>query len=175
MKRIQIIALFSLLISSAGYSQFYKDYDTDGDGKWNKDEFNSYYSEGFKDWDKNRNNKIEPTEFYRTLFDEADLNDDGYVEDTEWNDGINNLYGDYADTADFDRFNKDDDDKLDIKEWKEGFESTSWFKAYDKDGNGSLSNEELLEQLFSHFDENNNGFIDKDEYNDNEKFFSKWR
>lgn len=167
--------LFSLLISSVGYSQFYEDYDKDGNNKWSQGEFNDYYSEGFKDWDKNRNNKIEPKEFYRTLFDEADLNDDGYVEDTEWNDGINNLYGDYADTADFDHFNKDGDDKLDTKEWKDGFDSTGWFRAYDKDGNGSLSNEELLAGLFSHFDENNNGFIDKDEYNDNEKFFSKWR
>lgn len=175
MKRIKIITILGLLISSVGYSQFYEDYDKNDDDKWNQAEFNSYYSEGFKDWDKNRNDKIEASEFYRTLFDEADLDDDGYVEDTEWNDGINKLFGDYADTADFDRFDKDGDNKLDTKEWKEGFQNTGWFKSFDKDGNDNLSNQELVNGLFSHFDENNNGFIDKDEYNDNKKFFGKWR
>ncbi|AVR45776.1 hypothetical protein C7S20_11235 [Christiangramia fulva] len=163
-----------LLVISISYSQNFEKYDADGDGKWNSDEFTSYYKNGFNDWDTNRNNKIDEREFFETTFDQSDIDDDGYVKDTEWNDGINNSYGDYADTADFDRFDKDGDGKLDTQEWKQGFTDSGWFQNYDTDQNGYIDTKELNDGLFQAFDADGSGYLDEDEYNDHEDFFDNW-
>lgn len=63
--------------------------DSDGDSQLGEDEFAGFYQECgiYADWDANDDEFIDEEEFSDGLFDMYDDNDDGFVSDVEWDDG----------------------------------------------------------------------------------------
>lgn len=61
------------------------DWDTDRDTKVSKEEFDNNLNSAFKKWDSNSDNGLSKTEFYNYSFGIMDLNNDGFIAETEFN------------------------------------------------------------------------------------------
>lgn len=60
------------------------DWDSDRDSKISKDEFTNKLKMGFTEWDTNADNSLSKTEFNNYSFGLMDLNNDGYIAESEF-------------------------------------------------------------------------------------------
>lgn len=166
---------FLFLFSAAAFAQDFAMYDTNDDGMWDENEFNESFTEdNFDTWDSDVNGFIEDDEFYDSTFGVMDDNNNFGIDENEWNNGVNDMFADYADTDDFGTFDTDNDGIVDNDEWNVGFGDSNWFNDYDKDKSGSVDNEELNDGVFDDWDNNNDSLLDENEYADNSGFFETW-
>ena len=175
-KTVRNLAMLIALVSFAAceQGQDFTTYDEDNDGMWSEAEFNQGYEADFAGWDIDGDSYIDDEEFYETGFGSVDVNEDDMIDEEEWNEGFNNLYGDYANSDDFDLFDGDADGFLDKEEWNEGFSDSSWFDSYDNDGDGYVDTDELDEGIFNDWDLNDDGFLDEEEYNSSVTYNDNW-
>lgn len=77
----------------------YQKMDADKDGQISEDEFRAYYDEAgiFDTWDVNDDEWIDDEEFADGLWDYYDEDDDGFISDAEWENGI--MVDDYGDNG----------------------------------------------------------------------------
>ena len=91
MNSLSFFFVLFLLLSSAVYSQDFKDYDTNNDGKIDQSEFIHTYDLG--KWDSNHDGGISKQEFYHGLFNQIDRNaNDGFISPIEWAKTATKLY-----------------------------------------------------------------------------------
>lgn len=166
---------FLFLFSAVGFAQDFEMYDRNDDDMWDENEFNESFTEDkFDAWDSDEDDNIEDNEFYDSTFRFTDDDNNFGINETEWNDGVNDMFGDYAGVNEFGTFDTDDDGIIDNNEWGAGFGDTEWFDTYDADNDGFVDNDELNDGVFNDWDTDNDGFLDRNEYSDNSGFFETW-
>ena len=107
---------------------------------------------------------MDDREFYDTTYDRLDVNDDDYLDATEWDRGYNDLYGSYLGTNDVGQFDTDADGMLDNDEFYEGFRDTDYFNDYDANRDGIVDSDEMNEAVYTNWDANQDNYIDQDEF-----------
>lgn len=58
--------------------------DLDGDGYYDMEEYSKMYSKGYNDWDIDGSGQIDPNEFFDGTYNRLDLDGDGKLTDQEW-------------------------------------------------------------------------------------------
>lgn len=114
------------------------------------------------DWDTNQDAMVDQTEFGTAYadngwFGEADMDDDGYLSEDEFNTG---LYGSY---------DADDDSLFSEEEQQVGFSMTEDYGAWDSDADNALSEDEFGAGMtevgtFADWDADSDGLISEDEF-----------
>lgn len=143
----------------------FNEFDANNDDFWDVNEFNEANEDWFDEWDINDDGVFDDEEFYTTTMGNADLNNDKRISQDEWNEGYNNIYGDYAGENDFNAWDANNDNFIDDNEWNTGFGDSNWFSTYDGDADGTITDVEWNEGFFNDWDLNDDGMLDENEYN----------
>lgn len=139
-------------------------FDENDDGWWDNDEFNEATDEDFTSWDTDADGSLNQEEFYGVTFGNADLDNDEMISEEEWNQGLENNYGEFAEETDFDLFDEDEDGFLEMEEWNLGFDDSEWFNDYDADDDSLIDDDEWNDGFFDDWDFNDDDKIDEEEY-----------
>jgi len=98
-------------------------------------------------------------QFERRVFKKWDHDGDGRVTESEWQAGVELLWGrPQGKWADWDR---DGDTRLDFHEVKEGLETRGLYEQVDTNGDGVIDDKELAAWLFNVFDADRAGRIQR--------------
>ncbi|WP_373056834.1 hypothetical protein [Zunongwangia sp. H14] len=168
----KIVSILPLIFISIGCENNFSRYDHDNDSMWNGDEFKNAYTENFSNWDEDNDDLLDGREFFGSTFRYTDLNDDGKIDEDEWNQDNRNLYRNYAGEEDFNKFDANADGSIDEEEWTDGFLNSDWFDSYDIDRDGYMNPDELNEGIFEDWDSNGDGFLNEDEYEAGDAYFN---
>ncbi len=150
----------------------FEEFDKNMDEKWDNEEFKNFFESNFSEFDTDNDGNLDANEFYAINFRYVDKDNDKTVSPEEWNEGYNYLYGTYE--SDFDIFDADKDGILDTDEWNIGLADSEWFNDFDENDDGKISAEEWENGLFESWDDNQDGFIDNDEYTSQSVYFTSW-
>lgn len=102
-------------------------------------------------------------EFSGATFASLDANHDKKINADEWNNGYNSFEG-YAAKEDWEVFDKDDDDFLNMEEWGTAFGDGGWFDDYDANKDGFIDDDEWNDGFFDDWDFNDDDMLDAKEY-----------
>lgn len=176
MKRSALFFSFLIVLSSSFLScaTGFADYDRNDDSLWELDEFGAAYNEDWTTWDSDADGYLDDNEFYDTSYGWVDEDDDGLIDEKEWNNGYNNLYGDYGTVGDFGEYDLNDDDYLDENEWSAGWGDSDWFNDYDANDDELVDNNEWDEGIFDTWDDNDDGFWNDDEFDTFSTYYDTW-
>jgi len=98
-------------------------------------------------------------QFERRVFKKWDRNGDGRVTHSEWQAGVDLLWGrPQGEWPDWDR---DGDARLDFREVKEGLERRGLYEQVDTNGDGVIDDKELAAWLFNVFDADHDSRVDR--------------
>lgn len=158
------IFLMLFTFSSALYSQEYAEFDANGDGMVDQEEFQEVFRENFSNWDNNRDGILTDQEFYESAFDHVDINADGMLGSTEWDRGFSFVFGDFLGTSHNGQFDLNGDQKISKKEFFASIKFSDFFSFYDDNASGTVDLKEFNEGVFAHWDEDRNQYIEQKEY-----------
>lgn len=158
------LVILSILVSTAGFSQVFGDFDSNSDNVIDRDEFSGIYSANFSNWDADMNGDLDDREFYDNTFNRLDADMDGMLGDMEWNEGFDNVYGDYLGTRDMDQFDENGDRMISSEEYYSGFSQSDFYGSYDTNSDNSIDADEFNESVFGIWDENGDGSLDNSEF-----------
>lgn len=154
-------------------------WDIDGDGRWNKEEFERITSESrfYERWDLDKDGTYSEEELNTGIFTFYDLDGDGNLDEDEFTAFTSawNVEG----TDEFQEWDVNKDAFIDMDEYsgsiynagiydeweeesEEGVETTPGVKVTD--GSRIFGENEVEEGLFNVYDTDNNGYITKEEY-----------
>lgn len=156
--------------TTAGFA----DFDTDGDGNLDQDEFLTSFPNIFEDADADGDGSLSEEEFNQANFGNADADDDGLIDEDEWTAGVTGMFGGYVGEDDFGTFDTNADGELSDEEFGLGFSETDWFGNYDMDDDDLLSDVEWNEGLFGDWDTNDDTFLDETEFGVYNTYTSMW-
>ena len=139
--------------------------DMNDDGMWGSDEYADAYEEDWSNWDSNSDGNLDDNEFYDTSYGWVDSDNDELINEEEWDEGFNNLFGDYGTEEDFTEYDVNNDGSLDEDEWFQGWGDSDWFNDFDANDDSYVDNNEWETGLFDNWDENDDGSWNEDEYN----------
>ncbi len=147
----------------------FNDFDNDGDNLVEKQEFMDTFTSNYaEDWDNTDNTNLDDEDFYTATYSVVDIDEDDLIDEDEWNWGYNYYYGDYL-GDDFDLY--DYDDYISYEEYYDAFDYTDYYATWDVDRDTYLSESELAEGVFESWDVNDNGVIDKNEFNSFDAYY----
>lgn len=171
MRPQKVFSLFTLILvfswisctQNEGMLEF-KDWDKDNSGEIDKQEFidtfTLYY---FDDWDRQDDDFLDDEDFYQAYYEAMDADDDKGVSEDEFSMAFEYFNrGEFA--GSYQDWDIDDDFILTYEEYQAGLYESTFFSEWDFNGDGQLDDKELATGLFRVFDINDNGLVDKDEY-----------
>lgn len=135
--------------------------DKDGDGLYDINEFSKSYSKGYNDWDIDGDGKINDQEFFDTTYNSLDLNRDGRLTHEEWTAGERDYNGFIKDD-----YSKNPPQYLSKNEFKERFKETDYYQSHDINRDGFIDSDEMMQSSFNRFDKNKDGKLDSEELKD---------
>ena len=162
-----------MILGSVSYAQDFDQYDTDKDGKLNQTEFTERNKAGYSTWDENRDGKLDYVELSDMAYESFDRDKNDFLDENEWNEGINSGVGAAFRNEDYDSFDTNADGQLDVGEWEEANNENTWFDKYDTNQDGLIDNDEWNINTFEDWDVNDDDFIDEDEFDDYDAF-NQW-
>lgn len=133
--------------------------DTNGDGFYDVDEFSNIYSKGYNDWDVDGDGRINDQEFYDNSYNRLDVNRDGRLTNEEWTAGRKDYDGFIEDDA----YAQDPPQYLSKREFMERFKNTDYYGSHDINKDGFIDSKEMVQTSFSRLDKNHDGKLDADE------------
>ena len=143
----------------------FSDFDENSDNQLDRNEVPNTYQNNFEEWDADGDGSLNNEEFYGTVFSNTDADDDDGINEEEWTTGLNSMFGNRVEEGDFATFDADGDGILDSNEWNEGFADSEWFQTYDGDDDDMVTETEWDEGLFGDWDTDDDDLINEDEYN----------
>lgn len=133
--------------------------DMDGDGFYDIDEFSKIYSKGYNDWDIDGDGRVNDQEFYERSYTRLDINRDGRLTNEEWMAGRT----DYDGFIDDDDYIENPPQYLSKREFIERLNNTGYYGSYDTNNDGFVDSEEMSQTYFMRLDNNNDGKLDSEE------------
>ena len=104
----------------------------------------------FGDFDADGSGDLNEDEFYGGVYEDWDANDDGYVDEKEFGTGVGTYYDDYdyAEYGDYNEWDADNnDDELDEEEFDASVTDTGVYDEWDADGNDAIERSEFNEAV----------------------------
>lgn len=133
-------------------------------GDIDKDGFDIGYHIIFSQWDLNSDEIISEEEFYQIIFRRLDKNGDQNLSSGEFAPGLKYLFDQNSNNKGLNNFDSNSDDSLSLREFKSALKSTLYFNRHDTNRDGSLTRKELHALVYRSMDLDNNGVIDKKEF-----------
>ena len=137
--------------------------DNDGDGLYDINEFSNSYSKGYNDWDVDGDGKINDQEFYDNNYNRLDVNRDGRLTNEEWTAGGRDYNGFIKDD-----YSKNPPQYLSKGEFANRFKNTDYYLSHDVNKDGFVDSEEMIQSNFNRLDKNQDGKLDAEELKDNQ-------
>lgn len=168
LKKTSFIFVTILIFTAVACNQdgvlSFEDWDKNNSGKIEKQEFvNTFTLNYFEDWDRKDNGYLDDEDFYQIYYDVMNRDQNGGVSEEEftWAYEYYNR-GEFRD--EYENWDLNDDFILTYDEYKKGLYESTFFSQWDFDENGELSEEELATGMFRVFDIDDDGKVDRDEY-----------
>lgn len=144
--------------------------DTDRDQRLTYEEFEAATREEeenyFNNWDTDNDERYSERELNEALFNNWDRNNDGTLDGAEYQ-AYNRAWGErYGDN--FSTWDTNNDERLDAEEFDAGQQEAGTYDAWDTDGDGYISNEELRRGTYEMRDTDRDGYVTNEEYEEME-------
>ncbi len=168
---VTIVILPFLAILTWGMGNKYKNtdfaiWDTDKNDLISYEEFKEVFPDLYVNiWKTSDKRIMNDVGFFKLTYSIWDANNDKVMSKDEWLYGYSYLYGDYV-YAQYEVIEKDNDGFIQLNEYIDAFYETGFFSNWDLDHNAALNEFELSQMFFNSWDDNDNEFIEYDEYND---------
>ncbi|MEC7521200.1 MAG: hypothetical protein VYE22_15085 [Myxococcota bacterium] len=133
--------------------------DVDRDAMVNATEFYGAIEGFYDDFDANQDGRLDHAETANGLYEAWDLNRDGAVDESELGRAVVAWFPESMDVR-FDRWDENNDGELDRAELHHGLERTRVFAHYDGDADGSVTDLELSDALFTYWDVDGDDALD---------------
>lgn len=142
----------------------YADWDLDTDARLAADEFREWTRQhDFPgDWDEDGNDAIGEDEFAAGMLGVWDDDDDDRLSEAEWQDNVGDWFDE--DHSTFAAWDADGNGALTRDELRQGFVETDFFGDWDLNDDDLLDENELDDGFFGLFDENDSGYIEENEW-----------
>lgn len=156
------IFLFAVMNLTSGDN--FSEWDENDNNKISQSEFQEQFiDEYFTEWNADDNEYLDAEEFHQGIFDLVDADDSETIntEEREW--GFEHLYGDYVN---YEVTVQDDGDEtiVDYDSYRNAVHDSNYYSDADADGNNKLTREEMTQTVFNSWDMNNDGYLDKAEF-----------
>jgi len=140
------------------------DFDTNRDNMIQKTEFRSVFMDNYTDdWNVRDDAGLDDEDFYTTTYYIIDRDNDNLLMKEEWDMGYNYYYGDYL-TDDFTMYDLNRDNYISHEEYVTSLRDTDYFLMWDVDRNQYLSESELADRVFEIWDTNDDGIMSQTEF-----------
>ncbi len=171
-----IIAIGAFLFTAALYSQNnqFTVYDRNGNNTVEKEEFIDVYKKEMNSRVQKMGGKndLSREEFYKKVFVDLDRNRDNNLDREEWDAALEYLYRDYL-SSDYLLTDKDRNKVIDYDEYYEQVYQTDYFTYWDVNKDLYLNDMEQAEAVFTAFDSNDDGLLEKDEFDRYNSFYMR--
>lgn len=164
-----ILTVF-MIFGTIVYAQDFDTFDTDRDGKLNNPEFSERNKSDYEKWDANKDGNLDYVELSDMAYENFDRDRDDFIDEDEWNEGINTGVGESLREEDYNALDFNQDGMLDADEWNNAKNNNTWFDRYDSNKDGLIDNEEWNISTFDDWDINDDNFVDENEFNDYDAF-----
>ncbi|GHG37165.1 hypothetical protein [Paracoccus aerius] len=149
----------------------FADWDDDGDGVLSEEEFSSGI---YGRYDGDLTDAIEATEYGAF---ERDFGDEGFWrfhgeqvvearDETEVGDAVTPAEEPAREATGFEAWDVDGDGVILGNEFQTGFQTWGLFAEFDRTGDGSVTEDELTQEIFDRYDDNGDGMIEEPELAD---------
>ncbi|MFO8130227.1 MAG: hypothetical protein R6T99_10050 [Bacteroidales bacterium] len=150
----------------------FEDWDLDNNGTIEQREFVDVFSEHYyDDWNTVNNEYLDDEDFYHTVYNVWDIDDDEAMVREEWIAGYDYFYGDYV-VVNYEDIDVNNDEVLLYDEFYNVLRDTDFYHDWDLNKDAYLSDEELGLGLFHIWDVDNSGKIEYDEYVDFDLYYT---
>lgn len=167
---------------SIGQNINYYAFIPDKAGDIDREGFDIGYYAIYSQWDLNDDGEISEPEFYKVVFKRLDTNNDNYLSQNEWRLCEKYLFTSGGDNEKkesnniiqkkkqkvknlkFQNLDADNDKKLGLNEVEAGLREIEYFQTFDSNDNNTLNRNELNSQVYEYMDLDNNGIIEKREF-----------
>lgn len=112
-------------------------------------------------YDQNNNNRMDQDEYLQYSYTTIDYNDDGYIDETEWNEYTTVWYEPvdltYDNTQEFASYDADGDGYIEMNEYSEAYDYSPMYTAWDVDGDGYIEISEYNTMTTTYIDSDADG------------------
>ena len=115
-------------------------------------------------WDTDGNRFVQANEFQRAVFAVWDRDANKFVGANEWKKATDAWFRKGLEAGSFRQWDTTGDGMLDAVEFTKGLEQTRLFETWDTDNNGYVDKREFEEAAFATWDTSNDGLIRADEW-----------
>lgn len=167
MKQVQLLLITILLLPIVSFTQTrdFTDFDKDGDGLVERNEFVEVFTKHYVDaWDQTEEGGLDDDDFYATIFAIIDQDDSDDIRADEWNTGFDLFHGDYL-YDNLAMYDVNDNGSIEYVEYYDALYDSDYFVSWDVDNDGYLDQYELANAVFENWDLNSNYVINRNEFN----------
>jgi hypothetical protein len=149
----------------------FSDFDTNSNNSIEKEEFMEVFTNNFyNDWNNDDNQYLDDEDFYLSVYDIWDTDNDMLLSKDEWFLGYDYYYGDFI-LTNYDAIDLDGDGLIDYNEYTGVLRDTEFYTQWDIDASEYLSEEELAAGVFNIWDIDNSNALELDEYTEFDLYY----
>lgn len=150
----------------------FKDWDADKDGKIERSEFIVEFGEQYtRDIDFTNDRGLDDEDFFNYTYQSLDEDGDGLVNDEEWGYGYDYFYKGYLTFEDLRHYDYDRDSHLSYDEYYDALYDTEFYPSWDTDKDHYVSQYELADELFNSYDIDDSGTLSPGEFRNFDVFY----
>lgn len=145
------------------YSEF-SQYDSNRDGSFDQNEFVELYESDFRAMDMDDDGSLNEEEFNTSIFQVIDQDRDSTINELEWNRNKEVILHEGSGQKKYSELDTNGDSQITQEEWKKGFEESGLFTSYDSDNDNLIQLKEWNNGFFDTLDLDDNGSLDEEEF-----------
>ena len=159
------IVFFSLLVVSLpAQNKTFQDFDTDGDNKIERHEFQTVFMKNYtNDLDFVDNPGLDDEDFFTMTYAILDSDNNKLLVENEWKFGYDYYFNGYV-VNDFWVYDIDGDGYISYAEYMQALSDTDYYMTWDIDRDNYLDEFELANAVFDTWDVNDNGILNQSEF-----------
>jgi hypothetical protein len=170
---INIFILFIFISFTSAQDAKFTEWDTDKNNTIERSEFETnfvkYYISDKKD--RNEENYLDKDQYYEFLYSVYDENDDALLNEEEWKFMHAHVFNDYLLNDDFTIYDLNEDKFLGYDEYNAVVENIEFFEDSDEDGNYYVSVSELANAVYDQWNMDGDRGLTKVEFDAFDRFF----